>query len=77
MHDIFSIKGKGADMKLTKLTKPEENALNQYYLFGYWKNRGSMKLKNRRKLLNTLSNYGYLNDSGITKLGIDYCVYNR
>ena len=59
------------------MNKAEVNALNQYHLFGFWKNRGSMKLEDRRQLLINLHSLGYINDSGITKTGTQYCINNR
>ena len=59
------------------MSKAETNALNQYYLFGYWRNRGSMKVADRRQLLINLQSLGYLNDSGITAAGTQYCINNR
>jgi len=59
------------------MSNAETNALNQYYLFGFWKNRGSMKVADRRQLLMHLQSLGYLNDSGITNTGTQYCINNR
>ena len=60
-----------------KMSKAEVSALNQYYLFGFWKNRGSMKVADRRQLLINLQSLGYLDNSGITNAGTQYCINNR
>jgi len=59
------------------MSKAEVSALNQYYLFGFWKNRGSMKVADRRQLLMHLQSLGYLDNSGITNAGTQYCINNR
>ena len=59
------------------MSKAETNALIQYHLFGFWKNRGSMNVSDRRQLLMHLQSLGYLNDSGITAAGTQYCINNR
>ncbi len=59
------------------LSKSELNALNQYYLFGYWKNRGSMKLIDRKQLIKKLYSLKYINNNGLTVIGRQYCLDNR